>query len=171
VVPAPACVTVTCAPAIVRVPLRCDVLVFAVTLKLTLPGPFPFAPDVIVSQEICSVAVHVQPAAAVTEKLDVPAPAGTDRLVGVTSNVHANPCWTTSTVWPAIVIVADRPVVPVWFGTVKVTVPFPLPFAPPVIVIQLDCSVAVQVQPAGAVTLNVDVPPAAASVRSSGVTE
>ena len=142
----------------------------AVTLKLTAPVPFPFAPDVIVSQEICSVAVHVHPAAAATEKLDVPAPAGSDRLDGVTSNVHASPCWTTSTVCPAIVIVADRPVVPVWFGIEKVTVPFPLPFAPPVIVIQLDCSVAVHVQPAGAVTVNVDVPPAAASVRWSGVT-
>jgi hypothetical protein len=147
------------------------VLVLAVTLKLTAPGPFPFAPDVIVSQEICSVAVHVQPAAADTEKFDVPAPAGSDRLGGVTSKVHANPCWTTSTSCPAIVIVADRSDVPVWLEAVNVTVPFPLPFAPSVIVIQLDCSVAVHVQPVGAVTVNVDVPPAAASVCSSGVTE
>jgi hypothetical protein len=45
-----------------------------------------------------------------------------------------------------------------------------LPLAPLSIVIQLDCSVAFHVQPAGAVTVNVDVPPAAVNVRSSGVT-
>jgi hypothetical protein len=84
-------VTVTWAPAIASVPLRCEVLVLAVTLKLTAPGPFPFAPDVIVSQEICSVAVHVHPAEADTEKFDVPVPAASVRLVGVTSNEHARP--------------------------------------------------------------------------------
>ena len=83
--------TVTCSPAIVSVPLRCEVPVFAVTLKLTGPVPFPFAPDVIVSQEICSVAVHAQPAAADTEKFDVPVPAASVRLVGVTSNAHVSP--------------------------------------------------------------------------------
>jgi hypothetical protein len=106
-------VTVTRAPAIVSVPLRWDVPVLAVTLKLTAPSPLPFAPDVIVSQEICSVAVHMQPAGADTEKLDVPAPAVSDRLDGATSKVHASPCWTTSTVCPAIVIVAVRSAVPV----------------------------------------------------------
>jgi hypothetical protein len=92
VVPEPACVTVTCSPAIVSVPLRWDVPVCAMTLKLTVPVPFPFVPDVIVSQEICSVAVHVQPAGADTEKFDVPVPAVSVRLVGVTSNAHASPC-------------------------------------------------------------------------------
>jgi hypothetical protein len=53
---------------------------------------------------------------------------------------------------------------------VKLTVPLPLSLAPLSIVIQLDCSVAVHVQPAGAVTVNVDEPPPAWNVRWSGVT-
>jgi hypothetical protein len=43
------CITVNVCPAIVSVPVRDVVAVFAATLKLTDPPPLPLAPEVIVS--------------------------------------------------------------------------------------------------------------------------
>ena len=57
-----------------------------------------------------------------------------------------------------------------WLATLNVTVPLPLPLAPPVIVIQLTFSVAVHGHPAGAATENVLVPPAEPSDRLAGDT-
>jgi hypothetical protein len=65
--PAPACVTVNAWPAIVNVPVRGDVLPFAVVLKPTLAEPLPVAPPVTVSQDVLSLlAVQLQPAGDVT---------------------------------------------------------------------------------------------------------
>jgi hypothetical protein len=80
----PGWITVTGVPATVRFAVRCEEPVFAVAVKLTVPFPLRFVPLLIVIHELCSVADHVQPEGAATEKVEPPPAAGTDRLVGVT---------------------------------------------------------------------------------------
>jgi hypothetical protein len=87
--PCPACVTVTDSPAIVRLPLRCDVLLFSPTLKLTVPLPSPEAPPVIVIHDVGVDAVQSQPSAAVTPNVELPPADGIDRLCGETVNEQA----------------------------------------------------------------------------------
>ena len=92
---AAACVTVKVAPAIVSVPVREVVTVFAATLNDAVPGPVPVAPAVTVIQVgSLLTAVHPHPAAAVTVALPVPPAAVTDWLSGVTvgaPHVGVNP--------------------------------------------------------------------------------
>jgi hypothetical protein len=71
-------VTVNVAPAIVSVPLRLVVAVFAATLKPVLPEPDPEAPLVIVIQEALLVDVQPQPEPAVTPVAPVPPAAVND---------------------------------------------------------------------------------------------
>jgi hypothetical protein len=74
-------------PAIVSVPLRGVVAVFAATLNATDPLPDPLEPAVTVIQLALLVAVHPHPAVAATLALPVPPPAGTAWLSGVTAGV------------------------------------------------------------------------------------
>ena len=68
-----------------------------------------------------------------------------------------------------MVTVADR-AGPVFAATVNATVPFPLPLAPEVIVIQVSDFTLVQLQPAFAVTVtDVALPPAAPTVCDAGL--
>jgi hypothetical protein len=60
--------------------------------------------------------------------------------------------------------------VPEWASALKVTVPSPLPEAPPVIVIHEVCVVAVQTQVCAADTANVEPPPPAGTDRLDGET-
>jgi hypothetical protein len=77
--PAGGSVTVKVVPAIVNVPLRVDVVVFAVAEKPTVPLPDPGVPEVTESHVVLlELAVHAQPASAVTATLPVPPPAGSD---------------------------------------------------------------------------------------------
>ena len=69
---APLCVTVNVCPAMVRVPLRELVEVFAATENATDPPPLPLPPEVIVRKAALLVAVHVHPAAALTVTLPGP---------------------------------------------------------------------------------------------------
>ena len=64
--PAPACVTVNVRPAIVIVPVRDEVVPFAVVLKPTLAEPLPVAPLLTVSQPVLLIAVQLHPVGAVT---------------------------------------------------------------------------------------------------------
>jgi hypothetical protein len=75
---APACVIVNVSPPAVIVPLRSDWLLFAATVKLTVPLPDPLAPLVIVIQAAESVAVHAHPPPAVTLNEPVPPAAGAE---------------------------------------------------------------------------------------------
>jgi len=70
---APAWVTVKVCPAMVNVPVRGDVDVFAAMENATVPLPDPLAPDVIVSQEALLVAVQLHPDVVVTLALLEPA--------------------------------------------------------------------------------------------------
>ena len=65
---------------------------------------------------------------------------------------------------------ADRGWLPVFGATAIVTLPFPLPLAPAVIVSHADCSPADHAQPAGAVTVNVAAPPPGGIDRLAGDT-
>jgi hypothetical protein len=56
--------------------------VFAPTENLTLPAPFPFAPDVMTIQAADVVAFHAHPAAALTATTPEPPAAGIDAEVG-----------------------------------------------------------------------------------------
>jgi len=70
---AAAWVTVNVCPAMLSVPVREVVAVFAPTLYATEPEPLPLAPEVIVIHAALLAAVHVQPVAAVTVTLPVAA--------------------------------------------------------------------------------------------------
>src|SRR6185295_10360421 len=147
----------------VSVPIRLDP-VFAAMVNVTVPFPDPLAPDVIVSQAALLIAVHVQPLPAVTAT-GVPAPPAEpiDWDVGLIDGAHGAPAaaWVTVNVPPAMVSVPVR-LDPVFVAMLNVTVPFPVPVAPDVIVSQAALLVAVHAQPLPAVTATgVPAPPAA----------
>ena len=152
--------TVCVCPAIVIVAERAGP-VFAPTVNATVPLPDPLAPEVMVSQACEGVAAQLQPAGAVTV-IDVaaPAPAGTDCEGGAMLVLHEPACVTVC-VWVPMLIVPVRPA-PVFAVNVKVTLPLPVPDAPPVIVIQDAVVVAVHPQPPAAETAMADPLPAVA---------
>ena len=80
------------------------------------------------------------------------------------------PLCVTVTVWPATVSVPTRCAVDVFAVALKVTVPLPLPLAPPLIVSQAALLAAVHVHPLAAVTPVVDEPAAEVSVGDVGET-
>ena len=163
-------VTVTVWPATVSVPLRCAVAVFADASKVTAPLPEPLAPLLMVSQAALLTAVQPQPPGAVTPVVEEPADEVSVAVVGDTPNVHAAPSCVTVTVWPATVSVPTRCAVDVFAVALKVTVPLPLPLAPPLIVSQAALLAEDHVQPLAAVTAVVDEPAAEVSVREVGET-
>jgi hypothetical protein len=89
----PACVTLSVWPAMVTVPVRCAVPVFAATTTSTLP--LPVLPDPTLNHAALLVVLHahVLPAVTVTAT-DSPA-AGDVRLVGEIPNVQGAPAWVT----------------------------------------------------------------------------
>lgn len=85
----PASVTVICCPAIVRVPVRTEVVELAATEMLTVPLPFPLAPDVMVIQLAVVAAVHEQAfVVATVNELRVLPVDGSDSVVGFTVKEH-----------------------------------------------------------------------------------
>ncbi len=168
--PVPLCVTVTVWPATVSVPTRWAVDVLAVALKVTVPLPLPLAPPVTASQAALLVAVHAHSVPLVTAVVDAPPAEVIVRDVGETVLVQPVPLCVTVTVWPATVSVPTRWAVDVLAVAVKVTVPFPVPLAPPVTLSQAALLVAAQAHPEPAVTPVVEAPAAAVSVRAVGET-
>lgn len=114
----------------------------------------PLAPPVTVIHAALLVAVHAQPAPAVTVTVPVVA-ADVLRFTdeGRIVNEHGAPGCVIVNVLPAIVSVPVRGVVLVFCVTLYVTVPLPVPLVPTPIVIHAVLLVAVQLQPAPAVTL------------------
>ena len=146
-----------------NVPDRAVVAVFAATVNPTEPLPLPLGGVVRVIHEARALAVHAQPAAAVTATVPVPPAAGIDVEVGCSEMVHAgggderpDVCWIV-TASPATVIVPVRPV-PGLTATVKLTVALPEPAAGAT-VIQLTVLDAAHGQPAGAATVTTPAPP------------
>ena len=166
----PDCVTVTVRPATVSVPVRWAVEVLVAALNVTVPFPLPLAPPVTVSQAALLVAVHAHPVPLVTAVVNAPPAEVSVRDVGETVKVQPAPLCVTVTVLPATVSVPTRWAVDVFAVALKVTVPFPLPLAPPVTLSQAALLVAVQAHPGPAVTPVVEEPAAAVSVRAVGET-
>jgi hypothetical protein len=77
-----ACVTVNVEPAIVNVPVRLVVNVFAPTLKLVLPDPEPDGPLVTVSHDALLAALHAHPEPVVTPLPPDPPAAVNDWVAG-----------------------------------------------------------------------------------------
>jgi len=116
----------------------------------TVPLPVPLAPLVIVIQASEVVAVQGQLWPAVTLMLKFPPCRSNECDVELMENVHAVACVTVN-VLPAIVSVPVR-TKPELTAAENVTVPFPLPLAPAVIVSHVALLAAVHAQPAPAVT-------------------
>jgi hypothetical protein len=157
-------------PAIVADAVRDCVPVFAPTENVTVPLPLPDPPVEMLNHDDCSDAVHAHPAGDVTANDTGPPARTTDWDVGETANVHGWPAWLTLRVSPAIRSDPLRVVAVGLAAALKVTVPLPLPFEPPVIVIQLTEETADHVHPAGAVTEKVLVLATAPSERLVGET-
>ena len=83
--------TVKVRPAIVSVPVRVDVAVFAATLKPADPLPLPLAPLVTVIQVLLLPADHAHPVDDVTLVEPVPPVATTDKLFDEIANVQPTP--------------------------------------------------------------------------------
>jgi hypothetical protein len=78
----PSCVTVNVWPAMVIVPVRCAVPVFAATMMPTVPLPVPVAPEPIVNHAALLVVLQAQVLPAVTPIATGSPAAGEVRLVG-----------------------------------------------------------------------------------------
>ena len=141
---------------------------FAPTSNFTVPDPLPLAPLVTVIHEMLLAAVHVQPFVVVTPTdCPVTADAATDIVSGLTVNEHGcvTPGCVTVTVVPATVSVPFLEL-PVFAGTLKVTVPLPVRLAPAVMVIHDVAVLAVQLHDAVVVTVTerVVLPPTGALI-------
>ena len=171
----PACVTVTVRPATVKVPVRWFAEAFGATLYRTSPGPFPFAPDVIVIQGELLDDIHPQwfPGA-VTVAVKAPPGASADWDVGVTVRLQgAGAACVTSTRCPAIVKAPVLAPEVVFAVTVYRTSPLPVPLAPALMVIHEEPSLTADVQPqlgADVVTVTVCDPPPAGTDCELGAT-
>ena len=147
-------------PAIVTVPVRFVVPVFAATFTLTVPFPLPDAPAVTVIHESLLTAVHAHDVVAVTVTEAAPPAEEADRLVGAMLKEHDAADWVTVNDLPPAVIVADRLAPAVLAATLYPTVPSPEPDVPLVTLSHDWLLVAVQEQPAGAVMPKLEAPPA-----------
>jgi len=152
-------VTVTVVPAMVSVPVRALVVLFAATVTPTVPSPDPLAPAVTVIHGTFDTAVHAQPAGAVTRRLVAPPAVCVERLVGVPANEQGTAACVTGTFCPAIVNVPLRGLVTLLGSIEIVTAPLPEPLVPVFTVIQGTLETALQLQPAGAVTVIVRASP------------
>jgi hypothetical protein len=86
-----ACVAVNVCPAIVSVPVRAEVVVFAAALYVTEPLPFPVPPAVIDSQAVLLDAAQLQPAATVTVTVPGPPADGRFAETGEICGAHVAP--------------------------------------------------------------------------------
>jgi hypothetical protein len=133
-------------------------------MNVTVPLPLPLAPAVIVIHATPLVALHAQPAAAVT--VVAPGPPGVPMLpdVGFTTYVHGGggvvPACAMVTVWPATPMDPARLTVVGFAAIVNVTDPLPVPLAPPVIVIHGTLLTAVHGHAGPVVTVVAPGPPA-----------
>ena len=145
-------------------------MVFGATVTLTVPSPEPLGLPEIVSHVSSLVAVQSQPAGAVTVTFVLLPSGGTDTEGGVTAKLQTTPLWVKVTVSPATVSVAVRDNAVVFGATVTLTVPSPEPLGLPEIVSHVSSLVAVQSQPAGAVTVTFVLLPSGGTDTEGGVT-
>lgn len=164
----PVCVTVNAWLPIVSRPTR-PKPGFGSAVKVTLPGPLPVAPAVILNHGTSLVAIQPQPLVVATEiGADDPPLAGTVREVG-SIVTKQEPAWVTATVCPATTTVPARAEPPLVATAIDTT---PLPVPPDgAIAIHVESDAAVQAHDAPVVTDTCDVPPPGWTLSASGVTE
>lgn len=124
--------------------------------------PLPAVPALMVIHVAALVAVHAQPAAAVTTTLPVIPAATTFADAVEIAGAHGVPNCVTVNVDPAIVSVPVRLAEPRFGATLNVTAPDPEPDDPAVIVIHAALLIAAHRQPAPTVTVLLPAPAAAA---------
>jgi hypothetical protein len=156
-----ASVTVYTLPAIVTVPVRDAVPVFAATLSDTVPLPLPEEPEATVIHATLLSADHPHEVPAVTPTVNVPPPEPADWLAGEMLKVQPAEAWVTVKGCPPAVILPVRVVAPLFAWTLYVTHPLPLPDPPDRIFNHDESLDDDQVHPAGAVIATLDAPPAA----------
>jgi hypothetical protein len=163
--------TVKVCPPTVIVALRGVGAVLTSTMYETAPLPDPLEPAVTLSHAALLVAVHVQPAVAVTESTPLAPDTGTDRDVGeITYEQELGiGAWVTATVWPASVIAPMRVAVVVFAAAVKVSAPVPESLVVPVSVIQLVLVNELHAHPSAAVIVTEALPPAGGTDSDSGL--
>jgi hypothetical protein len=147
------CVTVNVRPAILIVPVRSVMVVFAATLYWIVPLPVADPPAVMVIQGALLVAVHEQAIDPATVIEPVDPLAGTVTDSG--ESVIAQPCPACVTIacCPPMVRIAVRSWFVLFAAMFMKTEPLPVPLSPDVIVIQDAVLVVVHWQPAAAVTV------------------
>jgi hypothetical protein len=112
---APACVTVNVSSPMVNVPVRAEVVGFAVTLNVTDPLPVPLPPALIVIHVALLVAVQPQPE--VTATVPLPADHATFADAGAILDTHGAPACVTVKVLPPTVSVPVRGAMAVFAAT------------------------------------------------------
>jgi hypothetical protein len=148
-------------------PVRCVVPVFAATVTLALPDPV--AAPLTASHAALLDEVQAQDVPVVTATLVVSPPAGEVRLDGLMANVQAGaPACVTVNVWPAIVSVPVRVVVPAFAATTTLTLPLPVPVMPAPTLSHAALLAVLQVQRLVVVTATLVVSPPAGEVRLAG---
>jgi len=157
-----ASVTVYTLPAIVTVPVRDAVPVFAATLSDTVPLPLPEEPEVTVIHATLLSADHPHEVPAVTPTVNVPPPEPADWLAGEMLKVQPAEAWVTVKVCPPAVILPVR-VPPLFATTLYVTHPLPLPEPDRIFSHDGESVDDFHVHPAAAVIATLDAPPIAAT--------
>jgi hypothetical protein len=153
------CVTVKVLVAIVTIAVLALAVVLAATLNLTVPFVEPLAPAVTVIQLALLVAVHPHPDVVVTVTVPVPPVPANAWFDGEMLNAQPARACVTVKLRPPMVRVAVRLDALLFTPTLKVTVPLPVPLDPLDTINQFALLVAVQAQPAGAVTPTLPAPP------------
>jgi len=133
-----------------------------------VPLPESLEPDVTLSQLVPDVAVHEHPAGADTATVPVPLADEKESEVLAIVTTHALPAWLTVKVLPLLEMVPERAVELAFGATVNATLPGPLPDAALVSVIHAALLVAVQPQPAAAVTVTLPLSPLASAASEVG---
>ena len=152
----------------VIVPERGAPVVFASTLKLTLPSPDPGEPPVTVIHGALLTAVQVHPPGDITDTVPGPPAAVIVVDAAPSVNVHPESCETVSA-RPAIVTVPLR-VGPVCACASTCTVPGPDPLAPDTTANHGALLTAVHAHDAAAPTDTITEPPVAGTVCANGLT-
>ena len=150
-------------------PVRGAVLVLRVTAYDTMALPVPMAPELIDIQPSPLVALHAQDGGAVTVKVPVAESFENVADAGDTVMPHAGaPSCRTAIACPATVNVPVRASGPALVARATATLPGPVPFAPPVTVIQPRSDAAVHAHCADVVTVTDALPPPAPNDSAEG---
>ena len=143
---------------------------FAAIVIVTVPLPEPGLPPLTTIQVDVLEADHAHPVTAVTPTVAVSPLAAAVCVEGLIAYEQPDvPCCVTLKIWPAMVALPVRAVVPVLAAMLMNTVPLPEPLAPLVIVIQAALLAELHTQPLAAATVTLVLCPPAVRLLLVGV--